>query len=221
MKKTLRNCTLTILGDSYSTFEGCIPAGNYVFYPFDGIDDVICPADTWWYQLVQRRQLRLLINDSSSGTTVSTSVREQHRLEDAFVMRMKNSLSADGIGGEKPDCIILFGGTNDDWLEVPAGTLQYEGWTGKDLKQILPAYCYMLSETVRNNPQAAVFAVINTDMKPSTIQSMQAACAHYGVVCVTLHDISKQCGHPDRLGMRQIADQIDQAMALEDARVSG
>ena len=217
-KATLRDCTVTILGDSYSTFEGCIPEGNYVFYPFEGIDDVTCPEDTWWYQLVHRRNMRMLINDSSSGTTVSTSVREQHRLEDAFVMRMKHSLSADGIGGEKPDCIILFGGTNDDWLEVPAGKLQYEGWTDEDLRQIMPAYCYMLSEVVRNNPQAAIFAVINTDMKASTIRSMQEACAHYGVNCVTLHDISKQCGHPDRLGMRQIADQIDEAMCLAEAR---
>ena len=198
-----------------------MPEGCYIFYPFDGIDDVTSVMDTWWYQLIQRREMRLLINDSSSGTTVSTSVREQHRLEDAFVIRMKKSLSADGIGGEKPDCVILFGGTNDDWLEVPAGTLKDEGWTEEDLKQILPAYCCMLSETVRNNPQAAVFAVINTDMKPSTIRGMQAACAHYGVHCVTLHDISKQCGHPDRLGMSQIADQIDQAMASAESGTRG
>ena len=217
MGKRLNGCKLTILGDSYSTFKGQIPQSNYVFYPFDGIDDVTCPEDTWWYQLVHRRGLKLLLNDSSSGTTVSTSVREQHKLEDAFVMRMKNSLSSAGVNGEKPDCIILFGGTNDDWLEVPVGSLKYEKRTDPDLKQILPAYCEMLSYTVENNPQAAIFAVINTDMRLSTIRSMQEACAHYGVHCVTLHDISKQCGHPDRLGMRQIADQIDEAMAKAEA----
>ena len=217
MGKRLYGCKLTILGDSYSTFKGQIPQNNYVFYPFDGIDDVTCPEDTWWYQLIHRRGLKLLLNDSSSGTTVSTSVREQHKLEDAFVKRMKNSLSSAGVNGEKPDCIILFGGTNDDWLEVPVGSLQYEKRTDLDLKQILPAYCEMLSYTVENNPQAAIFAVINTDMKPSTIRSMQEACAHYHVHCVTLHEISKQCGHPDRLGMQQIAGQIDEAMAKAEA----
>ena len=53
MKKELRNCTLSILGDSYSTFEGQVPAGNYIFYPYADIHDVVCPADTWWYQLIQ------------------------------------------------------------------------------------------------------------------------------------------------------------------------
>ena len=212
MKKELRNCTLSILGDSYSTFEGQVPAGNYIFYPYADIRDVVCPADTWWYQLIQKRHFDLLINDSSSGTTVSTSVRPEHRVEDAFVRRMKHSLSPEGVGGRKPDCIILFGGTNDDWLDVPLGRLTYEGWTEEELRQFLPAYCYMLSETVKNNPQAEVFAVVNTDMKKETSAGMAEACAHYGVHCVVLQGISKQFGHPDRLGMRQIAEQIDKAM---------
>ena len=212
MKASLRGCTLTILGDSYSTFAGEMPEGCYIFYPFDGIDDVTSVMDTWWYQLIQRREMRLLINDSSSGTTVSTSVREQHRLEDAFVMRMQKSLSAEGIHGEKPDCVLLFGGTNDDWLDVPLGTLQYEGWTEESLRQILPAYCYMLDYTLKNNPDAAVYAIVNTDMKPAVTQGIRDACAHYGVPCIVLHDISKQCGHPDRLGMRQIAEQVDAAL---------
>ena len=220
MKKELYDCTLSILGDSYSTFEGCVPAGNYIFYPFDQIADVTAPEDTWWHQLISRRRMRLLINDSSSGTTVSTSVREQHRVEDAFVMRMQKSLSSAGIGGERPDCILVFGGTNDDWLDVPLGGLQYADWTEADLKQVLPAYCCMLSWILENNPQAAVFAIVNTDMKDATAQGIRDACAHYGVPCIVLHDISKQCGHPDKLGMKQIAEQVDEGMklALQDHR---
>ena len=212
MGKRLINCALSILGDSYSTFEGQVPAGNYLYYPNEGIPDVRSPEDTWWHQLISRRRMKLLINDSSSGTTVSTSVRPEHRVGDAFVKRMVKSLSAAGVDGRKPDCILLFGGTNDDWLDVPMGELMYAGWQEQDLRCFLPAYCYMLSETVINNPQAAVFAIINTDMKEETTAGIRAACAHYGVPAVELRGISKKNGHPDRLGMRQIAEQVGQAL---------
>ena len=212
MKTPLRDCTLAILGDSYSTFAGEMPEGCHVFYPHDGIDDVLSVEDTWWRQLIERRHMRLLINDSSSGTTVSTSVRKHHSLEDAFVMRMQKSLSSPGIHGEKPDCILLFGGTNDSWLDVPPGTPQYEGWTDESLRRILPAYCYMLDYTLKNNPDAAVYAIVNTDMKAEVTHGIQDVCAHYSVPVIMLHDISKQYGHPNRLGMRQIADQVDAAL---------
>ncbi len=213
MNRRLEHCTLSILGDSYSTFEGEVPEGNYIFYPMAEIDDVTAAKDTWWYQLIRMRDMRLLINDSSSGTTVSTSVREQHRVEDAFVMRMRRSLSALGINGEKPDCVLLFGGTNDDWLDVPLGVPQYSDWQAADLRQILPAYCCMLDYVQKNNPDAAIYAILNTDMKPDVTRGIRDVCAHYGIPCIVLDGISKKCGHPDRLGMRQIAEQVDRAMA--------
>ena len=104
--------TLSILGDSYSTFKGWLPEGNYIYYPNENVPDMTRAEDTWWQLLIAKRGFRMLINDSSSGTTVSTSVRPEHVISDAFVMRMKNSLSENGVNGEKPDCILLFGGTD-------------------------------------------------------------------------------------------------------------
>ena len=92
--------TLAILGDSYSTFEGWLPEGNYIYYPNENVPDMTRAEDTWWQLLIAKRGFRLLINDSSSGTTVSTSVRPEHVITDAFIMRMKNSLSAAGVNGE-------------------------------------------------------------------------------------------------------------------------
>ncbi|MBR5382709.1 MAG: hypothetical protein IK133_02710 [Clostridia bacterium] len=205
--------TLAILGDSYSTFEGWLPEGNYIYYPNENVPDMTRAEDTWWQLLIAKRGFRLLINDSSSGTTVSTSVRPEHVITDAFIMRMKNSLSAAGVNGEKPDCILLFGGTNDGWTDVPVGINQYADWTDADLKRILPAFCYMLDYVTNQNPQAEIAAIVNTEFPDGMTEGMREACAHYNVKCILLHDISKVCGHPDRQGMRQIAEQVDAALA--------
>ncbi|MBQ2028325.1 MAG: hypothetical protein II481_02690 [Clostridia bacterium] len=204
--------TLSILGDSYSTFKGWLPEGNYIYYPNENVPDMTRAEDTWWQLLIAKRGFRMLINDSSSGTTVSTSVRPQHVISDAFVMRMKNSLSENGVNGEKPDCILLFGGTNDGWTDVKVGVNRYADWTDADLKQFLPAFCYMLDYVTGKNPQAQIAAIVNTDLADGMAEGMQQACEHYGVQCILLHDISKVCGHPDRQGMRQIAEQVDAAL---------
>ena len=39
MKHT-RGCSLVLLGDSYTTFAGHIPQGNWVYYPREDVPDV-------------------------------------------------------------------------------------------------------------------------------------------------------------------------------------
>lgn len=203
---------VSILGDSYSTFAGCLPEGNYVYYPHEGIDDVAAPADTWWHQLIEKRGLELLMNDSSSGTTISLHVRPHHKVSDAFIRRMENSLSAKGVEGKKPDIIWVFGATNDSWIDNEVGQVQYENWTEDDLQRVLPAYCYLLDYVIKNNPQAQVVGIVNCDLKEEIMQGQLEACRHYGITGVMLHDIHKINGHPDKLGMQQIAQQVDEAM---------
>lgn len=203
---------VTILGDSYSTFAGCVPEGNYLYYPNAGIPEIKSPADTWWSLLTTRRGMRLLVNDSSSGTTVSARVRPEHKPSDAFIHRMKNTLSDRGVCGEKPDVILLFGATNDSWIDNEVGALQFADWTEADLCRVLPAYCYMLDYVTAHNPQARIVGIINTDLKEAIQCGIAQACAHYGVASVQLHDISKINGHPDAMGMRQICAQVDAAL---------
>lgn len=207
-----KQSTVTILGDSYSTFAGGVPEGNYLYYPNSAIPDVATMEDTWWRLLIQRRNLRLLVNDSSSGTTISARVRPNHTLADAFISRMKRCLSRAGVNGETPNLILIFGATNDSWIDNPIGQLQFENWSDEDLKAVLPAYCHLLDYVTAQNPQAQVVGVINCDLKPEIQQGIAAACQHYGALPVQLHDLSKINGHPDRLGMQQICDQIDEAL---------
>ena len=56
---------VSILGDSYSTFQGYIPEGNAIWYgtekPYSRNleNDVTRVDDTWWYQLINRHGLKL------------------------------------------------------------------------------------------------------------------------------------------------------------------
>lgn len=213
LNRRFENCTVAILGDSYSTFRGFIPDERECYYPSpERVDDVLFVEDTWWHQLFAKRNMNLLLNDSWSGSTVCTDVRDCHPPESAFVFRMKQSLCPTKAGEQSPACILLFGGTNDSWLGREIGCLTYQNWTEQDLRQVLPAYCYMLDYVCKSNPDTTVFCILNTQLKPEIHEGILTACEHYGAVAIELHDINKKCGHPTRLGMLQIAQQINEVL---------
>ena len=208
-EKTLYGSTFSILGDSYATFRGFVTEGRPCYYPNpEKVDDVLAVEDTWWHQLMQRNSMRLITNDSYSGATVCTTVRDKQPLSSAFTERAKYSFSGD----TQPDYIFVFGGTNDSWLERPIGQTKFTDRTEEDLKQMLPAYCEVLEYIQQYNPQATMVAVLNTDLHPDIHAGILKAAEHYGVIAVELKRIDKQNGHPSALGMRQITDQIEQAL---------
>ena len=71
----------------------------------------------------------------------------------------------------------------------------------------------MLDHITKKNPNSTVVALINTGLNPEMHQGFLAAAEHYGAVALCLADIDKQHGHPSALGMQQIADQIEAALA--------
>ena len=203
--------TFGILGDSYSTFKGYIPEGNRHYYPFpEEVEDVLQVEQTWWHRLMTKRNLRLLINESYSGATVCEDVREGYPVDSAFTRRAIRAFCQEN--GEKPDYIFFFGCTNDNWFGQVPGKLQYENWSEQDLQKILPAYCYILANLKKNNPQATLVTIINTGLKEEIFDGMVEAGKHYGAINVVLHDIHKQNGHPTDTGMEQIFLQVDAAL---------
>lgn len=67
-----------IIGDSYSTFENCVPDGNHVWYFLNndnGRTDVIKEQETWWYQFFNETRSTLILNESFSGSTVCNTER--------------------------------------------------------------------------------------------------------------------------------------------------
>ena len=65
--------SVSILGDSYSTFEGAIPQGNAIWYFKKNNPkqtDVNRVEQTWWDLLIKRKGWKLEMNNSYSGATI-------------------------------------------------------------------------------------------------------------------------------------------------------
>lgn len=199
--------TFSILGDSYSTFRGFIPEGYDCYYPSpQSVSDVLAVEDTWWRKLIRLEGMELLVNNSYSGSTVCTQVREHHPASASFVARAECDFCDDG--GNSPDYLFVFGSTNDSWIEREIGQVQFEGRTQKDLRKVLPAFCHVLERLGVKYPETRLVAVINTGLNPAIGEGLLLAAAHYGAIPIQLENIDKQNGHPTALGMGQIARQI-------------
>lgn len=111
---TYKGKTLSILGDSISTFSGYIPTGNATYYPRDDVQTV---GNTWWKKLMDALGMTLDVNNSWSGSRVTTTSGD----------------ASAGCGarcealGTSPDVIIVWMGINDFCGEVGLGT--YDGTT--------------------------------------------------------------------------------------------
>lgn len=196
--------TFSILGDSYSTFNGYLtPQKNRCYYQevSKKRNDVHNVKQTWWWILANECNYKLQINNSFSGSTICNTGYDNKDFTDrSFITRGEN------IGN--PDILFIFGGTNDCWAKVPIGDFKYGNWTKDDLYMFRPAFAYMLDYLKRGHPQMRIINICNCNINKLFIESMENICKHYDVECLTLKDIDKQSNHPSIKGMRQIAKQI-------------
>lgn len=150
----LEGLTLSILGDSLSTYEGWIPEECTVFFPRHGeLTDV---SETWWMQLLEDTGMELCSNNSSAGSTcVGDSL---------LTGEVKYGCSGDRISlltgsrGKMPDVIIVFMGTNDLLSGVPMGDndgtrLVEEG----EIDNFSDAYTLILDKISSEYPAAQIY----------------------------------------------------------------
>ena len=205
--------SVTIFGDSYSTFEGYIePASNEPWYFQNGNKsqrtDVTDVTQTWWHQLLSRKGWHLCMNNSYSGSTISYSGYDgaDYSLR-SFNTRMTN------LGS--PDIIFVFAGTNDSWAGAPMGDYQYDDFAHANLFQFRPAMARMLEYMTKRYINTRIYFILNDGLRDEVNSSVLTICQHYGVPCIRLHDIDKMSGHPSVKGMQQIASQIEEFIAGE------
>lgn len=202
--------TISILGDSYSTFEGYLqPDTNAIWY-WDNLEakntDVHHVRETWWHKFIKENGYRLGVNNSFSGSTISYSGYKgtDGELSDysdrSFITRMKN------LGN--PDIIFVFGGTNDSWAGSPIGEYKYEGWTHEDLFSFRPAMACLLEKMKDYYPNVEIVFLLNDDLKNEIDESVRTICSYYGVKWVEFENIDKINGHPSIEGMKQISKQL-------------
>ena len=196
--------SISILGDSYSTFEGYVtPATNEMWYYEESgertdVDDV---TQTWWWQVAKEGGYRLCVNNSYSGSTVGYRGYDGNDYsERSFITRMDN------LGN--PDIILIFGATNDSWAGEPVGEYKYSEWKKGDFYTFRPAMAYMLHHVTLRYPNVDVYFILNSELREDINSSCKEICKHYQVPCIELHDIHKINGHPSVGGMKAIAQQV-------------
>lgn len=203
--------SVSILGDSYSTFQGYLqPDSNAVWY-WDSPDaqntDVHSVRETWWHQFIKKNGYRLCMNNSFSGSTICNSGYKRGNPDFAdytdrsFVTRMTH------LGC--PDMIFIFGGTNDAWAGSPIGEYKYDGWTKEDLFSFRPALAKMLSFMIGRYLNVEIYFILNDGLQAEINESVKTICAHYQIPCVELNGIDKINGHPSVKGMSQICEQVE------------
>ena len=194
---------VSVMGDSYSTFQGAIPQGYANYYPSQG-NDVSQLEQTWWKLYVKAMGYELDTNDSWSGSTIChTGYGRQDYSGFSFLTRVQK------LGD--PDIIFLFGGTNDSWSNAPIGEYQYANWSKKSLYSFRPALACLLARLKETYPNAQIYAMLNSELKAEVNESFRTICKYYNVPLIELHDIEKQGGHPSIKGMQAICDQLVEA----------
>lgn len=199
-----------ILGDSYSTFENYIPE-NYEFWyprPNNVETDVTAVSQTWWWQLVNETKCHLVRNNSWSGTTICNTCRPNFDVASSFINRF-DKLVNDGFFEEnKIDTFFVFGGTNDSWIDSPIGELIFDDWNEEDLLCVLPAVSYLFFRIKSVLPNARIISIINTELKEVITDGVKTAADYFDIEYLQLENISKQYGHPDIKGMKEIKEQV-------------
>ena len=155
---------VSILGDSYSTFQGVIPAHYAPFYPNDR-NDCTKVEQTWWDLYIKAKGYVLEKNDSWGGTTIcGTGYGRMDASRNNFISRV-DSL-------RNPDIIFVFGGTNE---------YQYSDWTKEDCKNFRPALACLFDMLQKRYTKAKIYSLLNSELREPINESMREVCKHYNV----------------------------------------
>ena len=209
-KSDVKLGNIMILGDSYSTFEGCIPEGYPSYYSKKSVDfGVTSQKRTWWGRLLQKTDSHLVLNSSYSGSTVChTGYGGADASAYSFLGRMQ-ALRAQGFFEENSiDTLIIYGGLNDYWAGAPRGEIRYEEFADADAYSVYPAFIMLFTCAREALPNARIIFILEEYLDEEMKASLREICSHLGIETVETQGISKSSGHPDKQGMAQIADRI-------------
>lgn len=203
---------LMIFGDSYSTFEGFIPENYDTYYINNGNSDtdVTNVCETWWHQVITHLNLKLVLNNSWSGSPISYTgyCGEDCSRSSSFIYRLNQLIEKRFFTENIIDKVFVFGGTNDSWANAPLGKMKFENWEKTDLYYVLPAICYFFNLLRETLPQAEIYCLINTELKPEISDCMLISCEKHNITPIKFDNIDKTSGHPTIKGMQDIKSKV-------------
>lgn len=153
MNKSEDKRKISILGDSISTLEGYNPSGYNVFFKGEKCiqSGVHTMKDTWWGKVIEYLDGELLVNNSWSGSRVTSSEKPGLEFPAACSIQRTYGLhTEDGM----PDVIIVYIGTNDWGYGVkPIGDSEADAC----FKCFDFAYAHMMHDIKMNYPDAEIY----------------------------------------------------------------
>lgn len=231
----LRGKTLSIVGDSISTYSGYIPEGYAYYYPSieNDVQDV---TDTWWMQVLHNTGMRLGTNASYSASAVCGDASSTESASAGSSSRRAADLIA--RDGTIPDVILVYIGANDFFRSFELG--RYDGVAVQReshyILEFTEAYELMIQKLRRTYPAAQIYCCTLTEAnsgdhprvneRGNTIQDFNARikqiAAANGFPVIDLH----ACGlevyelnqytsdgtHPNKAGAKKMADYITNAL---------
>ena len=203
---------VSIIGDSYSAFTGWVPEGNNIKY--DGTyNDVASVSNMWWFKVIQKFNMSLMLNESWSGSTIcNTGYNASDVTATSYLTRITKRYGATNTLGQKPQVLFVLGGLNDTWVKSPLGNVKYSDWTTDDLKTTLGAYSKMINDILLYNPGIEIINFEYAAVSQAIRDGIALICEHFGVKNVPISEVDSLSGHPTTTGMQQIADQIITAL---------
>ena len=208
----------SILGDSYSSYEGYVDPDTNDPWPHYSEIGVASVEQMWWYKVANKMEWSVELNNSFSGALISNFEDfdgGSYYAPNSFIRRMDN------LGN--PDVIFIFGATNDVWQDAPFGDYVYSNWTEEQLCSFRPALAYLLDNVKRQFPRAKIYFLLETSPCPggiteetrlNLVESVHQISNHYGVDCIDL-SIHKNWWHPDAQGQEDIARQVIEVLEAD------
>ncbi len=237
----LEGVTLSILGDSISTFENWIPYGYNNFYPMSG--EVTDINDTWWIRVFDDTGMKLCANASSAGSTCTgDSTDAENPQAGCSDFRITDLSDSNGV---YPDMIVVFMGTNDLLSNVPLG--ENDGSTAVEeglIDNFADAYSLILDKLETYYPGSRIYCCTllqvgdyGTDTPYIPFTNGQGLTAedytnqiwtiaenkgvsvvdlyHCGIEIDNLQQTTSDGVHPNPEGMRYIAEAVEAAILSE------
>lgn len=208
-----------IFGDSYSTYEGYIPARYAVYYSGKRLNppDVFDVKNTWWGRLLDATESTLVQNNSWSGSTIGYTGYNNADCShsSSFIYRFEKLVEENFFANNRIDTLFVFGGTNDSWSNAPLGELKDDGINESDMFCVLPAICHFAKRLSEVLTGTRIVFIGNCDIKTEITDAMKHACERYGFEHIALSNVEKVNGHPTEKGMNDITEQVISELSLQ------
>lgn len=228
----------SILGDSISTLAGYNPKAYKVFFDEKNGEKAIIHNmnDTWWGKVIAFFGGELLVNNSWSGSRVTSN--SATLFPSGCSNERTNRLHINGV---KPDVIIIYLGFND-WANGVALDDTHIFEESLDYSYFACAYNKMLENITSNYPNAEIWCCTLNTTYMSTNQRFNFPYMHGGIHIEEYNREIKQAAnnhnckiidlyryntpydtidgsHPNSNGMNTLAVSVIKEMATDDAIV--